>query len=214
MSASGESQKSIEQYLTSLRKQLHDLMDHDVNDIVEEIRFHILDKTSGDYSPKNIAATLAALGKPEELASRYRTDELMKRAQSSRSPLLTLRSLFRWATLSLVGLTVFAASVIGYAMGGILVIVGFYKLIFPRNGGIWFNPRPGGKGIDGEAGFSFISGGTWTHPGHEIIGMWLVPIGLILGSGLLLLTFRFGSWSIRKFWRPHSIADHLIHSTE
>lgn len=202
---SAESQKTIDGYLMALRKQLRELMDDDVNDIVEEIRFHILDKTSGDASPEAIASTLDALSTPEELASRYRTDELMKRAQSSGSPLLALRSLFRWATLSLAGLTVFATSVIGYALGGILVIVGSYKLIYPRNGGIWFNPRPGGKGIDGEAGFSFVSGGTWTHPGHEIIGMWLVPIGLILGSGLLLLTFRFGSWSIRKFWRPRAL---------
>jgi HAAS len=205
MNLSAESQKSVDSYLASLRKHLRDLADQDARDIVEEIRFHILDKTSKDTSPETVASILDRLGTPEELAGRYRTDELMKRAQSSGSLFLTLCSLFRWATLSLVGLTVFAASVIGYALGGILVIVGFYKLIYPRNGGIWFNPRPGGKGIDGEAGFSFVSGGTWIHPGHEIIGMWLVPIGLILGSGLLLLTFRFGSWSIRKFWRPRAL---------
>jgi HAAS len=205
MILSADSQKTIDAYLSALHRQLRELTDDDVNDIVEEIRFHILDKTSADASPEAVAATLSALGTPGELAGRYRTDELMKRAQSSSSPLLTLHSLFRWASLSLVGLTVFATSVIGYTLGGILVIVGFFKLIYPRNGGIWFNPRPGGKGIDGSAGFSFGSGATWTHPGHEIIGMWLVPIGLIVGSGLLLLTFRFGSWSLRKFWRPRAL---------
>lgn len=201
MTLSAESQKTIEGYLTALRKHLRDLMDDDVNDIVEEIRFHILDKTSADDAPEALDATLAALGTPAELAARYRTDELMKRAQSTRSPVLSLHSLFRWATLSLVGLIVFAISVIGYTLGGILVLMGFGKLIFPRNGGFWFNPRPGGTGIDGEAGFSFANG-PWKHPGHEIIGMWLVPIGLIVGSGLLLFTFWFGRWCIRKLWRP------------
>ncbi|MGC2163060.1 MAG: hypothetical protein WA634_14200 [Silvibacterium sp.] len=204
MTLSAESQKTIDAYLSALRRQMREFTDEDANDIVEEIHAHILDKTSGDTPPETVAATLAALGTPEELAGRYRTDELMKRAQSTRSPALSLHSLFRWATLSFAGLVVFAVSVIGYALGGILVIVGFCKLIYPRNGGIWFNPRPGGKGIDGEAGFSFGSGAHWTHPGHEIIGMWLVPIGLVLGSGLLFLTFRFGGWCIRKFWRPRA----------
>jgi hypothetical protein len=110
--------------------------------------------------------------------------------------------------LSIVGLIVFAVSVVGYTLGGVLVIVGFHKLIFPQHGGIWFNPRPGGKGIDGEAGFSFVHGRgtTWTHPGHEIIGMWLVPIGLLGGGGLILLTFWLGRWCIRKLWRPRPAA--------
>ncbi len=205
MILSAESQKTIDTYLAALRKELRELMDEDANDIAEEIRFHILDKIEDGSSSQAIAATLTALGTPKDLAARYRTDELMKRAQSTRSPLLSLHSLFRWAMLSLVGLIVFAASVIGYTLGGILVIIGFYKLIFPRNGGFWFNPRPGGHGIDGEAGFSFTSGGPWKHPGHEILGMWLVPIGLILGSGLLLFTFWLGRWCIRKLWRPRAL---------
>jgi len=202
MTFSNDSQKTIDAYLAALRKELRELRTEDTKDIVEEIHFHILDKIEDGPSSEAIAATLAALGTPAELAARYRTDELMKRAQSTRSPLLSLQSLFRWAMLSVVGLIAFAASVIGYTLGGILILMGFYKFIFPQNGGIWFKPRPGGHGIDGEAGFSFVSGGPWKHPGHEIIGMWLVPIGLILGSGLLLFTFWFGRWCISRFWRP------------
>ena len=48
MTFSAESQKTIDAYLLALRKQLRELMDEDVNDIVEEIRAHILDKTSGE----------------------------------------------------------------------------------------------------------------------------------------------------------------------
>ncbi len=54
------------------------LMDEDVNDIVEEIRAHILDKTWGEAPEDTVASTLAALGTPEELASRYRTDEFVE----------------------------------------------------------------------------------------------------------------------------------------
>jgi hypothetical protein len=40
--------------------------------------------------------------------------------------------------------------------------------------------------------------------GREVLGWWLVPIGLVLGGALLFLSFRFGTWSIRKFWRPRA----------
>ena len=86
MTLSAESQKSIDSYLAALRKQLRELMDEDARDIVEEIHAHILDKTSSDPSPDSIQATLTALGSPEKLALRYRTDELLQRAQLSRSP--------------------------------------------------------------------------------------------------------------------------------
>ena len=47
MTFSTESQKTIDAYLVGLRKQLRGPVDADVEDIVEEIRAHILDKTSG-----------------------------------------------------------------------------------------------------------------------------------------------------------------------
>ncbi len=203
MTFSAESQKTIDAYLLALRKQLRELMDEDVNDIVEEIRAHILDKTSGDGPRDTVASTLAALGTPEELASRYRTDELLKRAQITRSPLVSLRSLFRWATLSFAGLVVLVVSVFGYSLGGGLVIIGALKLIWPRATGFWMEFYPDGSPKSASGGFG--SGyASQPPPGREVLGWWLVPVGLILGTALLFLTFRFGSWSIRKFWRPRT----------
>lgn len=91
-------------------------------------------------------------------------------------------------------------------MGALLLVVGLFKLIYPHNGGIWFDPKPGGHGIDGSAGFSF-GGYPWTHPGHEVFGLWLAPSCLALGALLLLLTFRVGSWCIRRFWRPRALRE-------
>lgn len=193
-----ESQKVIEQYLAALRRHLRELMDEDAQDIVEEIRAHILDKTSGGGEPEAVSATLAALGTPEELASRYRTDELLARAQRSRSPALLFRSLLRWATLSLVGLIVFVVSVAAYCAGGVLVLLAGLKVLYPRTTGIWRLPGPNNYG----AGF----GNTGNPPpgAHDILGWWLVPVLSGLGLGLMALTFWFGTWSLRKFWRPRT----------
>jgi hypothetical protein len=196
MTPTAESQKTIDAYLAALRKQLRDLMDEDVKDIVEEIRTHILDKTSGDDPADSVPCTLAALGTPEELASRYRTEELLKRARMARSPGYLVRSLLRWAALSIAGIIVFLISVIGYCLGGGLFILGALKLISPHKTGIW------GVFTSHNWSLAFQSGGQ--NGGKDLLGWWLVPIGLILGGALLFLTFRFGLWSIRKFWRPRA----------
>jgi len=108
MTLSIESRKSVDAYLAALRRQLRDLLDEDVKDIVEEIRMHILDKTAEDCSPGAVAAALAALGNPEELAARYRTEELLQRAKLSRTPAYMLHSLLHWALLSLLGRAVYS----------------------------------------------------------------------------------------------------------
>jgi hypothetical protein len=194
-----ETQKTIDTYLAALRKQLRELMEEDATDIVDEIRAHILDKTSNGGSPEKVSATLAALGTPEELASRYRTEEWLRRAQLTRSPLVSLRSLLHWATLSFTGIVVFLVSVFGYALGGALVVFAMLKAAFPRATGLWKTVSP-----DGTWGLNLSFSSGTPPPGQELLGWWVLPIGLLLGTGLLLLTFRFGTWSIRKFWRPRA----------
>jgi len=198
MTLSAESQKTVDAYLASLRKQLRDLLEEDINDIVAEIRAHILDKTSGEAATDTVASTLAALGTPEELASRYRTEELLKRAQMSRSPAFLLRSVTRWGLLSLVGILVFAVSVFGYLIGGGLSILGVLKVISPSTTGLY------GQFTASSWGLSFNSGGQPAPGVHELLGWWLLPIGLLLGPVLFFLTIRFDLWSIRKFWRPRA----------
>jgi hypothetical protein len=198
MTLSAESEKTVDAYLASLRKQLRDLLEEDVNDIVAEIRAHILDKTSGEAATDTVASTLAALGTPEELASRYRTEELLKRAQMSRSSAFLLRSVLRWGALSLVGILVFAISVFGYIIGGGLSILGVLKLISPHTTGIY------GQFSEASSSLSFNSGGPPAPGVHELLGWWLLPIGLILGPVLFYYTFRFDLWSLRKFWRPRA----------
>jgi hypothetical protein len=195
MTLSVESQKTIDAYLAALRRHLRELLDEDVKDIVEEIRAHILDKTSGGDAEEEVASTLAALGTPEELAGRYRTEELLKRARNARSPGFLWRSMLRWAALSVLGVAVFFFSAIGYCLGGLLFILGVLKLTNPHRTGVYgvFNEH--------NTSLSFQSGGPNE---HDLLGWWLVPIGLIVGGGLLFLTFRFGIWSIRKFWRPRA----------
>ncbi len=101
MSLSEASQKAIDDYIASLRRQLRDLMEEDMNDIVEEIRAHILDKTSAGADPGQVEQTLAALGPPAALAARYRTEEMMRRAVTHRSRAQKARIALRTAGVTL-----------------------------------------------------------------------------------------------------------------
>jgi hypothetical protein len=200
MNLTPESQRTIDDYLSTLRRQLRDLMDEDVRDIVEEIHAHILDKTSGDPSPEMIVSALNALGSARQLALRYHTDELLQRARHSHSPELVLRSILRWASLSLGGMVVFMISGIGYCIGGVIFGMGLLKAFFPRQAGLNIEFT---QGHLSSAGFGAGSG---PHTGHDPIGIWLIPICLVLGGGILFLTFRLGIWTLRFFSRPRRLA--------
>ncbi len=50
-----------------------------------------------------------------------------------------------------------------------------------------------------------LSGGSGNTPPpnqHDILGWWLLPIGLILGPALIYATYRLGKWCWKKMWRP------------
>lgn len=188
--------KAIGTYLAALRKQLWELTPEDANDIVEEIRMHILDKTGANAAPETVAVTIAALGTPAELANKYCTEEMLARGRAARSPAYIARSVGRWALLTLGGVLVFSISVLGYGFGGFLFMLGILKLHDPSHTGVY------GTFTDHDSSLRWQSGGPNTP--DELLGWWLLPIGLLIGGGLLVLTFRFGNWSIRKFWRPRT----------
>ena len=116
--------------------RLRGINDEDVREIVEELRFHILDKAgaSGEMTAAGVEAALVALGSPEELASeKYLTDNLLARAEVSRSPVQILESLFRWASLSVAGFFVLLGSILwGTSLGSCSFCVLCLKPFHPQ----------------------------------------------------------------------------------
>lgn len=191
-----DSQRKIDAYLNTLRKRLHGMRDEDMREIVEELRSHILDKAmvGGSVTSAGVEAALAALGTPEALASQYMTDDLLARAQTSGSLLLILRSLFRWASLSVGGFFILIGSLISYSLGFVLAWAAFLKPLHPETAGLWMIPQPGG-----DYELSLHMGFAAAPPGaREILGWWIILVG-ILGVGLFFATLRFDLWSLGKF---------------
>src|SRR5439155_14910687 len=88
MSHPDKLQQRIDAYLMQLRRSLGELPPDEVNEILQEIRGHILERTeaSGELTDERLVEILKALGSPDEIAPLYQADALMARARASLSP--------------------------------------------------------------------------------------------------------------------------------
>ena len=202
MTLSETSQRTLDAYLATLHKLLRGMPDDDIREIVEEIRSHVMDKASasGIITDAGVTSALSALGSPEELAGQYMTDDLLARAQATGSFWLILRSLFRWASISVAGFFVLIGSLICYCLGFFLAWAAILKPLHPQRAGLWMIPRPGGD-VEMSLHLGFASPPA---TGHEVLGWWIIPIG-ILGIGLFFATLRVDQWSLGKFRRSLSL---------
>jgi HAAS domain-containing protein len=198
MTIPDDAQRKIDGYLNRLRRCLRSLRDEDAREIVTELRSHILDKATveGAVSPAAVESALAGLGPPETLAREYLTNDLLARAQATRSPWLVLRSLFRWASLSAAGFLLLVPSLAGYFVSIVFAWAAFFKPIHPQSTGLWVIPNAGDYEFSLHMGF-----GSTPSAGHEVLGWWIIPIGLGLGVGLFLLTLQIDLWFLGRFRR-------------
>jgi Protein of unknown function (DUF1700) len=203
MAIASDAQRKIEAYLNKMRGHLRGLSEEDTREIVEELRSHIVEKAAaeGAVTAAGVDAALAALGSPEELASAYVTDGLLARAEVSRSPFRVLDSLFRWASLSVAGFFVLLCSITGYFLGVVFILVAALKPFHPETAGLWVT-----RDNTGDLSFSLHLGfGYAPVVGHEVLGWWVVPIGLLAGCGLVILTTRFALWCARQYRRSRAL---------
>jgi len=119
------------------------------------------------------------------------------RAEVSRSPLQILKSLFRWASLSIAGFCVLFGSLIGYLAGIVFLLCALLKPFHPHTAGLWIIPD---GAVDVEISLRLGFGSI--PAGREVLGWWIVPLGLVAGFGLVMLTSRCALWCARRYRRP------------
>ena len=174
-------QTKIDAYLMSLRRALGSLPPAQVEEILREIRGHILERAeaAGELDEKRLVAILKALGRPEDIAPLYEAEALLERARASWSPLLLLRGALRWAMVSLAGFGAFIVGLSGYGAALALGICALLKPFMPQVVGFWWG--------DGIYAFGVADAGE---PAAELLGWWIIPVALLLGAAALILTTR------------------------
>ncbi len=195
-----DAQQKIDAYLNRMRSRLRGLSGEATHEILAELRSHITEKAAagGEMSAASVDEALEALGSsPEELASEYVTDELLARAEVSRSPIHVLNSLFRWGSLSVAGFFVLLGSIMGYFLGAAFILVAALKPFHPETAGLWVSQEATGDLVYSlHMGFGSALGG-----GREVLGWWIVPLGLVVGCGLAVTTTTFALWCARVYRR-------------
>jgi hypothetical protein len=190
-----DAERKIDAYLQRVRARLRGLSGEETHEILEELRSHIVENSAagGEMTAATVEATLAALGSPEELGNEYVTNALLARAELSRSPFRILESLFRWASLSVAGFFVLLGSIAGYFFGGAFILVALLKPFHPETAGLWtWRDATGDLNLSLRLGF-----GQAPASGHEMLGRWIIPGGLIAGCGLVILTTQTALWCTR-----------------
>lgn len=173
------------QYLRELRIRLHGLPPTEIEDILREVASHLAE------CQEATTVALAGLGPADALAESY----LAQRECPS-----VLRRSADGAWLQRAGQNLVravwdvAAGVTGYALGLCLLAAAFLKPVFPQRTGLWALP-------DGDSYSLNLGLDSTPIVGHELLGWWLVPIGVALGVSLLWGATRCVSRLMRDIGR-------------
>jgi HAAS domain-containing protein len=182
----------IESYLARVRTALHGLPESETEDILRELRSHVVELAGNEGS--GVEAALRSLGDPVDLAKTYRAENQMVRAECSRSPLVIVQgvrhaSRTRWGGVAATSLYAF-----GYINVLTLWAAGIEKLFAPSHGGLWYTPG-------NIWSLTLVTGGDPPAGARELLGWWLVPIALIVGWLVRYVTDRIAQWWIGRYRR-------------
>jgi hypothetical protein len=188
MNTTSISDARVETYLKRLDAALAHMPAEEKQDIVYEIRAHVIDSVAAatDHEAA-IDRVLRLLGPPQELAQRYQTERLLSRASRSFSPWLLLSTSWRWAKTGMKGTLAFFLALFGYGMAFGLTIALILKPIMPGRVGMWW-------------GHGDLNIGVVDHPGqmHELLGQWFVPVMAVFAFALAIGTTQALRWLMRK----------------
>jgi uncharacterized membrane protein len=192
-------QERIDAYLKRLRQALGALPPEEIADIVREIRGHIIERAEATASLNQEALTriLNALGDPDDIAALYQSRAMVARARASTSPSLILMAAIRWAGMSVIGLVTFVFGVFGYVMGIGLFVTALLKVLYPDRVGVWVGPH----GWDFSMGVLSAAEQGRAHA-HEVLGSSLVPVALLAGPIILIITTVLLRWALRFAFQP------------
>ena len=78
--------------------------------------------------------------------------------------------------------------------------VALLKPFHPATAVLWSHPDGAGDlELSVRMGFGAAPGN-----GHELLGWWIVPMGILIGCGSVILTTRFSLWCVRMYRRSRT----------
>jgi hypothetical protein len=181
--------EEIERYLARICSSADGVPLTKLHDWLRELRSHIVEhaRMSGGVSRVSVLEALTALGSPRDLALEFRRsiDENASiespEAQEAQSLLMQQPSL----ALPLLGLIAVAIALC-LAISSSFILCAVLKPFDPRGVGLWVGP----------ASISLLVGAP-PQPSdvHEILGWWMIPVGLSIATLGFYVMLRLAQWS-------------------
>ncbi|PZO88173.1 MAG: hypothetical protein DI623_13175 [Sphingomonas sanxanigenens] len=164
-----------------VRKLLWGLQSIELEDrlaISGEIHSHLTDCAA--KGPDPLIAAIGRLGTPHQLARRYVEEYELAGAIGRAAPMSLLIHMASRATRNMAALGAVFAVLVLYLLSAALGIIALAKPISPHNVGAWY----GSYGLEAGLLLSPPTGG------HELLGIWIVPIAVALSLAAYLAGTR------------------------
>jgi uncharacterized membrane protein len=192
MTPHADSESRIDGFLARLRAALRGMPEREIDDILREIRSHIAEVSEAEGS--DVEKAIRSLGDPVDLATTYRAENLMVRAECSGSPLVILQAL-RHASRTRAGrFTATLLYVFGYAAVIAFWREAVHRLFVPARTALWYTPGSAWP-------FTFVSGGSVPAGSTELLGWWLIPAIIAAGWAVKYAVDRVAKWWLRRYRR-------------
>jgi hypothetical protein len=199
LSQAGESR--VNGYLFVLERSLKSFLPTDVvRDATREIESHVRERVlAHDGAPNEREALekiLAELGPPLRVAQAYSSERIVDEAVTTGRVVPIARALWHLAVTTLSGFFAALGLFAAYWAGVSFIIVAALKPFFPDNVGVHLTKN----------GWPIAIGAVWPAPVQPVRGgYWIIPIFLVVGFGILVLTHR-GARAFLGWWRRRRVA--------
>ncbi len=169
--------KIWQQHFKLIRHLSRTLSDQSQNDLILEIQDHLYESfrnQPGDDEPERLLNAIEQMGSPEEYLHPIITDHLLSAASKTYNPATILKSLVYYLMGGLKRFLISLFMMIGYTFSLVLAFMACVKPFYPEHIGLFISPQNG-------VSLGFVKSASIE---SEILGYWMIPIGLVLSLGL------------------------------
>ena len=174
----------LSNYARKLRWALSALPEGDRDDIVAEMRSHVLDRLDSGVS---IAEALSALGDPDAYAKEFNDAYAVSAALSSRRTSDLVVALLQGGAGSLAVTCAGLVIVTAWSAAALIAFLAVLKIRDPAHIGLW-------------SGQHFFFMGVIDDPstGRELLGLWITPLALVCVVAAWVITRSLSIWALRR----------------
>ena len=171
------------QYFRRVKRCAKPLNSHQQEELILEIQDHLLEsfkQEAGDKEAEKLLNAIDKLGDPEEYLRPMIADRLLSSASSTLNPKTVFKGLYYDLFGNIKSFLLSLAFSLGYLTAFVFAVLSILKIFFPDNIGFFINEN-GGVLIGIIGGESLKT---------DILGFWVVPLGLLASLIIYLVLTR------------------------